>query len=787
MSAIRSFSLFILLSVFTLQLHSQNLESPVAIGEWKTYLSYGGPDLFALAGEQVYAANGLSVFYVNTVDNSYGRLHKANGLSDVNATGVFYGSTQKTLAISYLNSNLDFITDNKVVNFPYIRTAGISGDKSIQSVRFKGDSAYVSTGFGIVVYDIVRKESPATYFFNDVITSSSISVNDVLVDDSYLYAATQNGLYRGSLSEPLLEDFSKWTMLSGADGLPAGNCNYPVELGGDLYVTVNDQSIYRWDGVDWMLYYTEADWDIRHVSKGNASLQIVLTQGSDILPDAYRLIDLETDGSSTELDVASTVLAPMQLQEDESGQYWIADAFGALVVYDDGNITKHLPNGPASSGVFDMEYFDNKLWVAPGAINASWNYLFNRDGFFVMDYGYWNNYSFNEFDALDTIFDLITMTVDASDGKAYFGSFGGGLVVFDKPNNTLEIFDHTNTGSTGLQEIGAADPGNCRIGGLQFDVNGNLWIANNGATNPLVVRKKDGSWMNFDCALPNDVYNRVGQIAIDDFDQKWVQIPRGGGILVYSHGTDIDDTADDTFRQLGLGAGNGNLPVAYVNCLVKDKDGEIWVGTNEGVTIFYNPGAVMEGGTIADAAQPLVNLGGYNEYLLSKEIINCIAVDGANRKWIGTNSGAFLISEDGTEQLRFFNQDNSPLLSNVIINITIDGSTGEVFLGTDKGIVSYRGTATEGGAAHSQVKVFPNPVRPDYTGPIAISGLVNNAQVKITDTGGRLIFETIALGGQVIWDGKGYNGSEAGTGVYMVYSSDDTGKETYVTKILVIQ
>ena len=127
---------------------------------------------------------------------------------------------------------------------------------------------------------------------------------------------------------------------------------------------------------------------------------------------------------------------------------------------------------------------------------------------------------------------------------------------------------------------------------------------------------------------------------------------RGNGILVFDHGADIDNTADDMSRVLGVGAGNGNLPVAYVNCLVKDLDGEIWAGTNERYP-FYNPASVMDGGTIADAAQPLVNLGGYNEYLLSKEIVNCITVDGANRKWIGTNSGVFLISADGTEQLLF--------------------------------------------------------------------------------------------------------------------------------------
>ena len=759
----------------------------VALGEWKAYLPYGGIRSIALSDSKIYAANGLSVFSLDREDNSFDRLHKANGLNDVNAVGVYYGSSQKTLVISYLNANVDFIIDGKIVGFPFIRTSTISGSKSVNHATFKGDSVYLSTGFGIVVYDIGKTQSPATYFFNNVSTGSFIKVNSTVIYNDSIYAATENGLYRAALSNPLLENFSNWTSINDTEGLTDGNARFVTVFNGQLYVVMNDNEIYYRDDDDWLPFLSEPEWNITHLDASEEQLMVILSQGDAEVPDAFELRSYDAEGNLEILDTDDRVSAPLQLLQDADGVYWIADSFGGLVALQNGNVTVSVPNGPSSAEAFDMEAFNGKLWVAPGAINASWQYTFNKNGFFVLDFGYWNNYNSFTYPALDTVFDFITMTLEASTEIAYFGSFGGGVVRFDRNTGSLEVFDHTNTGSSGLQDLTTDDPGSCRVGGMQLDVNGNLWVANYGAANPLVVRKSDGTWKNFDCDLPNSAGNQTGQIVIDDFDQKWVQLPKGNGILVYNHGADIDNTADDEKRTLSIGAGNGNLPVPFVNCLVKDLDGEIWVGTNEGVSIFYNPGSVMLGGAIGDASQPLVNLGGFNEFLLGREIVNCIAVDGANRKWIGTNSGVFLVSADGTEQLLFFNEDNSPLLSNIILSITIDGQTGEVFLGTDKGISSYRGTATQGTLTHGNVKVFPNPVRPEYTGQIAISGLVNNAQVKITDGAGRLIFETVALGGQAIWNGKGYGGNRAATGVYLVYSTDDTGKEDYVTKILFIQ
>lgn len=778
---------FVVMIISMVQIVFAQPEESVPIGQWKAYLPYTGTISVADAGEKIYAANGQAVFSYNKSDNSYERLNKANGLSDVDAMGVFYGMEQQALVIPYLNSNVDIIVKGVVQNFPYIKSANVSGNKSVNHASFYGDSIYLSTGFGIVVYDFKKKESPASYFFIDELTDSYFKVNSTIVFNDTIYAATDKGIYRANLDNALLENFSYWESLSGELGLGDGAAQYLAIFNNRLYAVVDNTSIYEYDGVSWLLYYYDPEWKIQYLSASPTRLIVTQISPDSIPPEHRRIMTVDINDSYSFFGNDFDLQYPYAAIMDGNKDYWIADLYSGLLRYSGDMFTHFLPNGPGSYKAFDMEYYNNALWVAPGEINNSWNYEFNRDGFFVMDYGFWNNINAFTFPALDTVLDFITMTLDAATGKAYFGSYGGGVAEYDRANNTLKIFDETNTGADGLKDIGASDPGSCRVSGLQFDVNGNLWVSNYGVETPLVVRKADGTWKNFQCFLPISAGNQTGQIVIDDFDQKWVQIPRGTGILVYNHGSGIDDVSDDQTRVLSIGAGSGNLPVGFVNCLAKDQDGEIWVGTNEGVAVFYNPGAVMDGGPAADAAQPLVNLGGYYEQLLKSEIVNTIAVDGANRKWIGTNSGVFLVSEDGTEQILSFTEDNSPLLSNILLNITINGENGDVYFGTSKGICSYRGTATAGAVVQeSDVKVFPNPVREDYTGLIAISGLTEDAEVKITDASGRLIYKTVALGGQAIWDGKGYEGNRASTGVYMVFSSNADGSESIVTKFLIV-
>jgi len=230
--------------------------------------------------------------------------------------------------------------------------------------------------------------------------------------------------------------------------------------------------------------------------------------------------------------------------------------------------------------------------------------------------------------------------------------------------------------------------------------------------------------------------------------------------------------------------------VDRVYSVAEDNDGNIWVGTIAGPIVYYGAYGIIDEEDDIIGTQILIprNDGtGLGDPLLKSEKINCIVIDGANRKWFATEkSGAFLMSEDGKTEIYKFNSENSPLFSNNVRSIAINDDNGEIFFGTDKGILSFKGQATKGGEDYHDVYVYPNPVRENYRGDITVTGLVANVNVKITDVSGNLVFETTALGGQAIWDGKNFSGKRVNTGVYLVFCSNEDGTKTHVTKLLFI-
>jgi hypothetical protein len=278
----------------------------------------------------------------------------------------------------------------------------------------------------------------------------------------------------------------------------------------------------------------------------------------------------------------------------------------------------------------------------------------------------------------------------------------------------------------------------------------------------------------------------IGEIIIDDYGQKW-GIRTGNGLFVYNDNNTIEDISDDQFVKITEAEGNGNLPDNDVYTLVNDLDGNIWVGTKTGVCVFYSPSSVFSGYNF-DSQQIIIQEGDFGQYLLESEVVYTIAVDGGNRKWIGTlGAGLYLLSEDGTEEIYHFTTENSPLLSNTILDIELNEKTGEVFITTDKGLISFRNDATFGESVQNKITIFPNPVKENYGGYISIDGLVENANIKITDVSGNLVFDTYANGGMAVWNGKNKNGQKVGTGVYLVLSSDKYGKEKIAGKILFIK
>ena len=348
----------------------------------------------------------------------------------------------------------------------------------------------------------------------------------------------------------------------------------------------------------------------------------------------------------------------------------------------------------------------------------------------------------------------------------------------------LKRYDQFNSS---LQTALPADPypNYVRIGGMAFDSENNLWVTNSLVGKPLSVFKTDGSWESFELDGIQSS-NDIGNIVITENDDLWMIIPRGNDLFVRKA-----DGSDERHLQVVSYFNNGSNEIfnrmndSYA--IAVDLEGAVWVGTSGGVAVYYDPGKIWENDPFY-ASQPGLDLDdGIYHPLLESEMVTAIAVDGANRKWIGTkNSGVFLISEDGQQEIENFNESNSPLLSGSVSSIAVNDKTGEVFFGTPEGIISYRGTATAGHGDYADVYAFPNPVRPDYDGDIVITGLVEDTDIKITDISGNLVHQTTSLGGQATWNGKNLNGNRVSTGVYMVFGNDKKGEKTFTTKILFI-
>ena len=355
----------------------------------------------------------------------------------------------------------------------------------------------------------------------------------------------------------------------------------------------------------------------------------------------------------------------------------------------------------------------------------------------------------------------------------------------------LEIYNdsviqrYTEQNST-LGHHTASNVDDIRVGGVTCDASGNLWAVTSHNNRCLSV-KTGTKWTGFTIPIVNE--DDLGQVLVTKAGQVWIQMRYGNqnpnSILVFTDNGTPDNPNDDQSKLLNSAVGSGNIPGNSVLAMTEDQKGEIWIGTEIGVAVFYSPENVFTGQNF-DAQQILVTQGLNVQYLLENESVTAIVVDGANRKWIGTDrGGVFLFSEDGTKQIYHFTADNSPLLSDRIVCIALN-QDGDVFFGTDKGVISFRATATPGGLTNANVYAFPNPVRADYEGYIAVKGLVDNAQVRITDVNGTLVYSTRAEGGQAVWDGKNFHGVKARTGVYLVYATNDTGSEKVVTKILIL-
>jgi ligand-binding sensor domain-containing protein len=469
---------------------------------------------------------------------------------------------------------------------------------------------------------------------------------------------------------------------------------------------------------------------------------------------------------------------PMQVLSDKNGDLWQADFYRGLVHRTGGNFDAVIPNSPNSITSREMVFYNGSMWVTSSDILNSWSPVFNKNGIYkCTDYN-WENYTIYNTPEIDSIYDVAVVEAIPSQNKLIFGTQDG-ILEFDAATNTF-LLNKYRPGVTGTIEP------QYRITGAYRDQQDNVWLSDTYSNRPIICRKADGTYVYFSTGFLNGI--NAKDILVDDNNQVWVAKESGsGGLVILNYGNDIDDKSDDQFFNLAAGRGYGNLPVNSVNCLAKDKDGVIWIGTTQGIAIISCSAYVTDNACEAEQICVDRNDGsGFCDNLLEDEIINCITVDAANRKWIGTTNGLFLVSADGQKTIHYFNESNSPLLANYVRSVTINPVNGDLFIGTEKGICTYRADATTTTSDTPEPFVYPNPVRADYDGPIAITGIPNNSNVKIVDVSGNLVYETTALGGQATWDGKLVNGERAATGVYFALCQGSGKKEKAKLKFVLI-
>jgi len=771
---------FVIIFLFLL---FRGISQDIGIGDWRTHLPYNKVIDVAVTGKIIFAATEYSLFTYNPDDNNVSRFDKVKGLSDVGISKIDYNPDQDALLIAYSNTNIDIIhNDGEIINIPDIKDKDILGLKTINNIMFIDEFAYLSCGFGIVVLDMKREEIHDTYYIGS--DGNAINVYCLTYNDTSFFAATESGIYYADINAENLADYNQWTKESR---LPHPNLPYNIiqSFGEKIYTNYyhsegfDGDTLFVFDGNTWSIFNNE------NFSRHHE----FFTQDENLyLVNRYNITVYNADGIETQRiwKIDNDGIEPLSVDKGNDEFIWIGDAKKGLIknwnTYSGEFIN---PNGPKTKNVFALDAGGKNVWVAPGGRQSNWAKSYMNDGVFSFVDGVWTTFNNTNTDVFDTVSDMVEVKVDPINPDiAYVATFQEGVMKFVN-NQFNEIYSVENSS---LQPW-ISNPNLINVSGLDFDDQHNLWVANTGAPNILSVLKNNGEWQSFNLGGSLSGTD-IGRLIVDKYNQKWIIKRTDGYLIVFNDGNTIDDPTDDKVRVLNSASGNGAIPGSKVYSFATDLDGEVWVGSDKGISVFYSPELIFESGANFDAQQILVprNDGsGLADILLETEVVTAIAVDGANRKWIGTDrAGVFYLSADGIEQLAHFTASNSPLLSNNISDIAID-SDGEVFIGTSNGIISYKSTPIPPPPPGSQVYAYPNPVRENYTGVIAIKGVPVNSTVKITDTYGNLAYQTKSEGAQAIWDGYNFDGRRAATGVYLVFVSNDDGSEKLVTKILVIR
>lgn len=757
--------------LFIVSLFFQNtvLAQEIPIGTWRDHLPYSDGVSVTKNGSLVYCAINSAIFIYNEEDNSIERLNPINGLSDIGISKIKFVPANNRIVIGYKNGNVDVILeDNSIYNLSFLKNSTAIGNKNINHIEIVNEHAYLSTGVGIVVLNTNKLEFSNTYNYN---SSGNTNTNAVAFDNTKIYAASDEGVFYADKNSLNLSDFNAWNKI-----IALGNSKYNgiVFFKDHLFVSYDDpiwlsDSLLRENAGVWEKFPSSATGkNITGISISNDKLLETANKRLYIYDTSLTLIDsLWHSNGNYDLDVAEGI-------STTDGYYWLADkSRGLIKTKNNWDSESFVPNSPSNFSAFNMSLADNKLWTVAGGYGTG----YSKNIINHQDDNWWHKLpSTFQNSSGNNVKNLVSVIINPNNpNNVYAGSWADGLLEFNNRKLT-HIYNASNSALDSLNNLTVTGP-------LAFDEDNNLWITNSFTINILAVKTPNNDWYSYSFPGFTNTLDEFHDMLIDDNNYKWIANVFDRNIIVFDDNGTLNNTNDDSKKLLT--PSNSEIPGAKLLAITLDLDGEIWIGTDEGIAVFYNPSEVFERDIKAERIY--IQQDGQTQILLETEIITAIAIDGANRKWIGTQtSGVFLMSEDGTEEVEHFTTENSPLFSNNILDIVINNKTGEIYFGTDKGLLSYKGTATEADDDFNNVFVYPNPVREDYTGKIAIRGLVENTDVRITDISGNIVYQTTSLGGQAIWDGNDMHGNRVQTGVYLLFNGSQDGEKKHAAKILFI-
>ncbi|MFD2916783.1 type IX secretion system anionic LPS delivery protein PorZ [Psychroserpens luteus] len=784
---------FILLALISFKGVSQEFSTL-----WEGYFSYFEIKDVTKGNDKIFAASENAIFSYDVSTNEINKITTVEGLSGETITTILYSEDYDLLVVGYETGLMEIVFDNDT---EILSVVDILEKESISPVLKKINHfnesdglLYISTDYGISVYDLNQLQFGDTYFIGD--GGSQIAINQTTIFNGFIYAAcgSNSGLRKANLDNDNLIDFQQWTTIS------IGNYVSIQAVGDNLYTIQLNKVLHQIenDNLTPLLTYPTLPKDVKSV---NSNLIVTLKEDVFVYDEGFNLIQTASTNEEFDTDFSSATIA-------NNAIYIGTSSTGVLkTLPDTPNIYEIiLPEGPSSNKAYKIEAGDGELWVTYGDYTVSFNPAPIRfRGISILRDEEWNNIPY---DSLLNASNLVDIAINPfNPDQVFISSFHRGILEMNN-DEAIVLYNQENSGLESLIVPGAPNVISIRQSASKFDRNGLMWTLSSKVDRALKsYDPSTNQWEGYS-------FSELIPDALDD-EEGFVDIEIGNGgvkwISSYNHGVIGYNT--ETQQIANVASEEGNMPSTQTRAIALDSGNQLWIGTIKGLRVLYNTSNFIDDPSPSVSTVVILEDGIPTE-LLANQFITDIKVDGSDNKWVGTlDSGIFYFSPDGQETIYQFTTDNSPLPSNTISDISIDPQSGKVFIATDRGLVSFSSGGTKPKETLEEAYIYPNPVRPEYdilgfddlnniNNGVKVSGLTENVNVKITDISGNLVAEAqsgvnkrssssnynFAIdGGTGIWNGKNLRGNVVASGVYLFLISDLDSFETKVLKLLIVR